>query len=206
MDQPITLVTGIIMAITVLISLAAFNNRELQLKLMFYPYRMKRQNEWHRFLTAGFIHLDLSHLLFNMLTLYFFGPAVETIFLSYFGPSGLAIYAAFYVLAIIFAGIYSYFKHQNDNGYMALGASGAVSAVIFAAILFVPWLMIYGFMPGFIFGPLYLFFCQYMARKQSDNIGHDAHFYGAVFGFLFPIVMRPAIFLEFLDRVKHIPF
>jgi membrane associated rhomboid family serine protease len=202
----ITLVTGIIMAVTVLVSLLAFNSEDLRGKLMFYPYRIKQNNEWYRFLTGGFIHLDFGHLFFNMMALYFFGPIAETYYKAVWGiQEGMILFAVMYVVSIIMAGVYSFFKHQNDYGYLALGASGAVSAVIFTTLVFDPWNDVYVYfipIPGIIFGVLYLVFSQYMSRKQSDNVGHDAHFYGAVFGFLFPLVLRPSLFMFFIEQLK----
>lgn len=133
---------------------------------------------------------------------------VEQYFATAFGSqSGLLLYAVLYVSAIFVSTIGDLVKNRNDIHYNAVGASGAVSAVLFAAILFEPKMGIYIFMvplpvPGYIFAPLYLLYCWYMARRNEDNIGHTAHFWGAVYSFLFPLALRPDIFTHFLSQLS----
>src|SRR5688500_2774338 len=103
-------------------------------RLIFTPYIIKRQNEWHRFLTSGFLHANWIHLIFNMYVLWMFGSITETFFMDYFGETGAILYIVMYLLGVILAETYSYFRHQNHPGYSSLGASGAVSAVVFASI------------------------------------------------------------------------
>ena len=184
--------TVIIIIITTLVSIAALRNLEIFGRLMFYPYLMHRQaNQQYRFLTSGFIHADFNHLLFNMITLYFFGSVVENIC----GAIGLPImYPALYLSAIIVSSIAAFVKHQNHSQYRAVGASGGVSAILFATVYFEPWNKIYIIflpigIPAVIFAGLYLAYSAYMSKKGQDNVGHDAHFWGAVYGFVFAFLL-----------------
>jgi len=158
-------------------------------------------------LTYGLVHGGWSHLLFNMLTLYFFGTVVEQYFAAAFGsPLGTVLYAVLYVTALFVSTAGDLFKYKDNYGYDAVGASGAVSAVLFASILFEPKMGIYIFfipvaIPGYIFAPLYLLYCWYMAKRGSDNIGHSAHFWGAVYGLAYPIIFRPDIFTHFISQL-----
>lgn len=192
-----------IVILTSLISIIAFSNRDWFAKSQFNPYLVKHRNEWHRFLTHGFIHADWLHLIVNMYVLYQFGQQLEQIYLGWFGEKGKLFYILLYVLAIILSSIPSYEKHKNDHWYNSVGASGAVSAVVFACILFVPTMKLALIflpipMPAFVFGILYLVYSYYMARKGTDNIGHDAHFFGAVFGIMFTILLDREIGKNFL--------
>lgn len=156
-------------------------------------------------LTHAFVHADWSHLLVNMFVLYFFGPAVESFFAYYFGSLATLFFVALYAGSIIVANLWSLKKHQNNYGYNAVGASGAVSAVLFAFIFFSPWEMLYFFgiipIPGIVFGIGYLFYSYRMTKQSQDHVAHDAHFLGAVFGFLFPILLKPELFSLFLQKL-----
>ena len=158
-------------------------------------------------LSYALVHGGWGHLFFNMLTLYFFGDVVGQYFSAAFGPgTGTALYVLLYVSAIAVSTIGDLIKYRNDPSYCAVGASGAVSAVLFASILFEPKMGIYIYLipipvPGYIFAPLYLFYCWYMNRRKMDNIGHSAHFWGAVYGLLFPLAIRPDIFIHFLNQL-----
>ncbi len=184
------------MVITGLTSYRAFEDRKLKAQFIFLPAKIKETGEWYRFFSSGLIHADWMHLLFNMYVLYSFGQSVEQYFGYYFGEIfGRILYLVMYVLAIGASSIPDYKKHQNYYGYAALGASGAVSAVVFASIFFSPWqggiglLFIPGSIPPMLFGALYLWYSSYMAKRQMDNIGHNAHFWGAVFGFAFTLLI-----------------
>jgi membrane associated rhomboid family serine protease len=195
--------TLIIIIVTCLVSVTAFYNPEELEKLILWPAVMKSRRQYYRFVTAGFIHADWMHLAFNMITLYYFGRAVEVYFRQLFGPG---VYLLFYLAAMVVADIQTYLKYREDYGYRALGASGAVSAVLFAAILFNPWAKIYLFfipigIPAFIFGGLYLIFCVYMSRKGNDGINHNAHLWGAIFGIVFTIVLEPRVATYFLQQI-----
>ena len=155
----------------------------------------------------GLVHGGWGHLLFNMLTLYFFGTVVEQYFQVAFGHTpGIILYVVLYVSAIAVSTIGDLVKYKDAPGYNAVGASGAVSAVLFASILFEPKMGIYIYLipipvPGYIFAPLYLLYCWYMAKRNMDNIGHTAHFWGAVYGLVFPLIFRPDIFHHFLSQL-----
>src|SRR5688572_24250574 len=185
-----------LLGITVIISFLAWKYESLMRALIMNPYQVYSKNQYYRFITSGFIHQDHMHLLLNMFSFYFFGRAVEHVFRSIFGSLGDFCFIALYILAIIVSDLPTYFKHKKNSRYNSLGASGGVAAVIFAFILFRPSdnLYIYAALPipGFIFGALYILFSWYQGRKSNDNINHDAHLYGALFGFIFCVALYPA--------------
>lgn len=200
-------VTYIILAVTVLVSLYAFGQNDGQRKMIMNPYLAYHRKQYYRFITSGLIHQDHMHLIFNMLALYFFGPIVEMVFTAIFGSAGPVYFVLLYVLALVASDIPSFFKYRNIPGYNSLGASGAVSAVVFAFILFLPLekINLYYFIPipGFILGALYLIYSYYQGRKGGDNINHDAHMYGALFGVIFCVVMYPPSLLNFFEQLKE---
>jgi membrane associated rhomboid family serine protease len=184
-------ITLIIIAITCLVSFPAFSNEEVKDNLLFWPYEVQRRNQYYRFFTGGLVHADTMHLLFNMITLYSFGEVIENyIFPPVFEQMARPLYILLYVLAIPIASFPDFIKYKNTYEYRALGASGAVSAVIFSAILFRPDMPLQFFfipfnIPGYVFGILFLITSAYLAKKGQGNIGHNAHFWGAVFGLAF---------------------
>ena len=146
------------------------------------------------------------HLFFNMFSLYFFGITIEQIFGVVFGSAGSLYFITLYILGIIVSDIPSFLKHRNNPGYNALGASGGVAAVIFASIIFQPLANIYIYfvpVPGFILGIGYLIFSWYQGRKANDNVNHDAHLYGALFGFLFCAILYPPSLPYFVEQIKN---
>jgi membrane associated rhomboid family serine protease len=186
-------VTLVIIIVTVIVSMMAFNNRQLMDKLIFYPPAISRNKQWYRFFSCGFIHADTAHLIFNMLSLFFFGEGVEKKFTEIFHENGWWLYLLLYLSALYFSLLPTYRKHKEDAYYRSLGASGAVSAVLFAAFLLEPTLGVMIFfipipIPAFIFGPLYLIISSYMDRKGGDNINHSAHIFGALYGIAFVII------------------
>lgn len=201
------MVTIVIIVITALVSYASFKGVINIKKMMFNAYAVWHRRQWYRVLSYGLVHGGWGHLIFNMLTLYFFGPVVERYFAAEFGgTTGTVLFVVLYVSAIAVSTLGDLFKYRNDYYYNALGASGAVSAILFASILFEPKMGIYIFMipipvPGYLFAPLYLLYCWYMAKRNMDNIGHSAHFWGAVYGFLFPLLCRPSIFTHFISQL-----
>jgi membrane associated rhomboid family serine protease len=200
-------VTLLIILVTCAVSILCFNGRLNFHALKFNAFEVWNRRQWHRILSYGLVHGSWGHLLFNMLTLYFFGSVVEKYFAAAFGsPQGAILYVVLYVTALTVSTLGDLFKFREDPNYNAVGASGAVSAVLFASILFEPQMGIYIFfipipIPGYIFAPLYLLYCWYMARRNIDNIGHSAHFWGAVYGFAFPLICRPDIFSHFLGQL-----
>ena len=198
-------ITLIIIIITSIISITAFNNQKILGELMFYPARMKGGREPYRLLTHGFIHADFFHLFINMLTLFFFGPVLESMIFT--SPQ----YIILYLTAIPAASLFDYFKHKDNHYYRSLGASGAVSAVVFATIILDPWfkgICLFGILclPNILFGALYIFYSAYMSKKGGDNIGHNAHLWGGVYGFVFTAIVRPDLFQNFFDRLMHPSF
>lgn len=193
------MLTVIIIAITCIVSILCFNGTLNGNKLIFNAYQVWHRKEWYRMLTSGMIHSGWGHLFFNMLTLYFFGRVVEQYFSAAFGGVlGTVLYVVLYVSALAISSLGDLVKYRDNWNYNALGASGAVSAVLFASILFAPKMGIYIYLipipvPGYIFAPLYLLYCWYMAKRNMDNIGHTAHFWGAVYGLLFPIICKPDV-------------
>ena len=201
------MVTLILILITAAVSILCFMGVLNSNALKFNAYDVWHRKQGYRMLSYGLVHGGWGHLFFNMLTLFFFGTVVERYFQAAFGStSGIILYIVLYVSAIAVSTIGDLIKYRNDYGYSAVGASGAVSAVLFASILFEPKMGIYIYLipipvPGYIFAPLYLLYCWYMAKRNMDNIGHTAHFWGAVYGLLFPLVCRPDIFHHFLAQL-----
>ena len=199
--------TLILIIVTCLVSILCFAGILSGDRLLFHAYSVWHRKEWYRMLSYGLVHGGWSHLLFNMLTLYFFGGVVEAYFQAAFGETrGIVLYVLLYVSAMAVSTLWDLFKYRDDWNYSAVGASGAVSAILFASILFEPKMGIYIYLipipvPGYIFAPLYLLYCWWMARRNTDNIGHTAHFWGAVYGLLFPLACRPDIFHHFLSQL-----
>ncbi len=195
----------IIIALTVGTSIYAWKNDEVFNKLKLNPYMVIQRQEYARLLGHGFLHADYSHLIFNMFTLYFFGGFVERYFRVIF-DNGNMIFILFYLIAIAVSSTPALIKHKNNHYYSAVGASGAISAVLFTSILLDPFLPI-GFLlipiriPGFVFGILYIIISLYLSKKNMDNIGHDAHIAGAVFGIIFPIVLKPSLINHFINTI-----
>lgn len=199
-------VTLILIIITVAISFYAWQNESLMHKWIFQPYAVQRDNSWYRFLTSGFLHADMTHLFFNMFTFFFFGQAVERTFQAIFGSqTGILLYLLVYIGGIIVSDIPTFFKHRNDPPYRALGASGGVASVVFSSILFYPTqdICLYGLLciPGFILGVLYVMYSYFSGKKMGDNINHDAHLYGAVYGFVLSLVLVPAALPSFVQQI-----
>src|SRR5690242_17549405 len=199
--------TLIIIIITAIVSITAFSNQRIVEDLIFYPPAINR-GQWYRFFSCGLIHADYFHLIFNMYALYSFGTNVETGiqysntpdrengFIQIFGESrGKLLYLAMYILALGFCLLPTYLRHRNSYHYRSLGASGAVSAVIFAGMVLEPrsgvGLIIIPnvHIPGYIFAPLFLIVSHYLAKRGKDNINHSAHIWGAIFGIVFVIAM-----------------
>jgi membrane associated rhomboid family serine protease len=198
-------ITYIIIGITVLVSMIAFSNESLLGKLILNPYLVNTKGQYYRFLTSGFIHGNYTHLFFNMFSLFFFGQGMEHIFNLIFGEFGGVVFIALYLLAIVASDIPTYLKNKNNPSYNSLGASGGISAIIFAFIIFEPLESICIYvalcMPGFIFGTLYTVFSYYQGKRSNSNINHDAHLYGALFGLLFCIITYPAAIPVFIQQV-----
>lgn len=198
----------LLVLVTVGVSILAFQNRDILNRLVLYPYVMTRQNQWYRIITHAFIHADWMHLIFNMIALWSFGSYVYNALHSMTSSPALH-FMAMYFGAILFSSASDVIRHRNDRYYASLGASGAASAVIFFSILLNPWTLIYVFFipcPGILFGIVYLLYSHYMSKKGGGIINHDAHFYGSVFGLLYPMFIDPSLYASFLARLLHPAF
>lgn len=195
--------TLVIVAITVLVSWRAFNDRALLDRLILWPPAVERNKQYDRLLTHGFIHADWMHLLFNMITLWSFGTAVERVFSEWITPVG---YVLFYLSAIVIAILPTYLRHRKDANYRSLGASGGVSAVLFSFILFDPWSKLIIFpipvpIPAFLFALLYVGYSIWMDRRGGDNVNHSAHLWGAAYGISFTLMLEPRVFTHFTQSL-----
>lgn len=202
-------ITILIVVLTVLISMKAFGDADFKYKMLLYPYKIKRENDFKRVLTHLFIHGDYMHLFFNMYVLFSFGSIMEMFFKKEFGVGlGSAHFFLLYFLGGLAASIWPFTRNHDNPHYMSLGASGAVSAVVFASILwkpddgigllFIPGLSI----PSWVFGIVYLGFEYYMSRKNANTgIAHDAHFGGAVFGIAYVLLVCPERGKMFIDYI-----
>jgi len=184
-------ITFLIIIITAAVSILAFNRETMKEDLLFWPYYIKREGQYYRFITNGVLHADAMHLIFNMVSFYSFGMALENyLFKALFGELSRAVFAILYITAIVSAVIPDYIKYKDKSYYRSLGASGAVSAIVFAAITIQPNMPIQFFfipfkIPGFVFGICFLILSASLAKKGGGNIGHSAHFWGSVYGILF---------------------
>jgi membrane associated rhomboid family serine protease len=198
-------ITLSIIVLTCLVSATAFNNAKILDDLIFWPPAISIRHQYYRFVTCGLIHADIMHLAFNMITLYFFGREIEA---RYMGELGLPhyFYLVLYIGALIVANIPTYLKRRDDYNYRSLGASGAVCAVLFAFVLLKPWATISVIiipMPAIIYAFLFLGYSVYMSKRGGDNVNHDAHFWGALFGIVFTIVVHPDIVNSFMNELRH---
>ncbi|PCJ84540.1 MAG: rhomboid family intramembrane serine protease [Flavobacteriales bacterium] len=201
-------ITLFIVLITAAISLLALNNRKYFVKLEYNPFLVHHQKQWYRLLSHAFVHADWMHLIVNMYVLYEFGRVVEFGYFYYFGNTTPFIFILLYVLGILFSALPAYRKHKHHAHYNAVGASGAVSAVVFTSIMLLPaqklGLLIIPFfhLPAIVFGFLYLAFEYYMDKRSPDNIAHDAHFWGAIFGVVFTTVLEPEIAVNCILQIS----
>ncbi|WP_113651514.1 rhomboid family intramembrane serine protease [Pedobacter namyangjuensis] len=192
-----TPVASIIFIFTLITSIYAFNDNQLYGKFMFHPYTVSRGKKIYTFITSGLIHADWMHLIFNMFTFYFFAFKLETMIGSW-------QFGLLYFLGLVLSDIPTLVKHKDSFWYNSLGASGAISAVLFSYILFDPTtllLVMFIPMPAVVFAILYLVYSWYMAKKGNDNIGHDAHFFGALTGLIFTVIAVPGIIPNFLHQI-----
>ncbi|MBD0278986.1 MAG: rhomboid family intramembrane serine protease [Flavisolibacter sp.] len=201
-------ITLIIVIITSLVSFSAFRNQKIIDDLIFYPPAVSKNNQWYRFFSCGLIHADFGHLIFNMLSLFLFGKFVEGAFLQIFGATGKWLYLALYVSALLVSLLPTYFRNINNYYYRSIGASGAVSAVIFAGLMVRPQLEVFFFfipipIPGFIFAPLYIIISAFLDRRGNTNINHSAHLWGALYGLLFVIVGGRMVGFDAIQNFIH---
>lgn len=197
--------TVTIIIITVIISLIALSKQNVMNRLIFWPPAVQK-GQYDRFITHGFIHADGTHLLFNMITLFFFGSIIESFYRQYLYELGFVL---FYLGGLIVAIIPSYLKHKNDQHWASLGASGAVSAVLFAYILFEPWKLIFVFfipVPSIIFAILYVAYSIWSGKRNNSNVNHSAHLWGAAYGVIMTIIIEPRLIPHFLSKLAQLSF
>jgi membrane associated rhomboid family serine protease len=201
-------ITAVLIILTCLISWQAFNNPDMQNKLLHYPYIEARNRDFYRWLTACFVHGSWVHLGINMYVFYQFGLAVEDRFLDLFGEvMGRLNFLLLYLLTGVFANIPTFFRHRENQMFRSVGASGAVSGILFVFILFEPWarLGLFFVIPvrAILAAILFLVYSSYASKKSNDMIDHEAHFYGAVFGFLFTVALKPGLLAEFTAEIVN---
>ena len=204
-------ITLVIIIITVLVSIQGFSRIAIVEKLKHHPYSEVRNGEWYRLLTSGFVHGGWVHLLINMFVLYSFGAHIEQVFAGIWGTTlGLIMYLVMYLAAIIAGDLPTLARHKDNPAYASIGASGAVSAVVFIFIFLYPWEMLYLYgilpIPAIVGGIAYLIYSSWASRKSNDRIDHLAHFYGAVFGVVFMIAFKPSLVGHFIRSVSDLPF
>lgn len=204
--------TVTIIIITCIISITAFGNPKVINDLIFWPPKISKNKQYYRFISSGFIHADIAHLAFNMITLYFFAKTpyndnhtenLEQFFTKEVGKAGFLL---FYIFGIICSEIPSFLKNRNNKHYRSLGASGAVTAILFSFILLSPWstLIVFVFpMPAILFAVLYLVYTYYMSKKGGDHINHSAHLWGAIYGIVITIIIDIDVVQEFIDQLQH---
>lgn len=193
-------VASFIFVITIVTSLMAFSNENLLSNLILHPYSVSRGKRVYTVLTSGLIHNDWMHLIFNMFSYFFFAFQLEAII-------GHWQFGLLYIMGLILSDLPTVYKHRDDYGYHSLGASGAVSAVIFSFIMYYPMSMMMIMplpfhIPAIIFGVLYLVYCNYASKYARDNVNHDAHFFGALTGLLITIILNPHVIGSFLEQVS----
>jgi membrane associated rhomboid family serine protease len=193
-------VASVIFAFTIATSIWAFYSDTIYAQMILHPFSVYRKQRVYTVVSSGFIHADVMHLLFNMLSFSFFAFALEPIL-------GHWQFGVLYFISLILSDLPTVYKHKNDDWYHSLGASGAVSAVIFSYILYFPvsamgLILIPGFqMPAVVFGALYLVYCNYAAKRAADNINHDAHMFGALSGLIVTIALHPHVVNGFINQI-----
>lgn len=194
-------VAATLFVITLITSIRAFKDGELRYRFIFNPYRLVRNKEWHQFFTSGLIHLDAWHLGFNMLVFYYFAFSLEIRHL------GAWLFLVLYVGALIISHIPALIKHRDNSGYNALGASGAISAVVLSMVIFEPGMelsliFIPIYLPGWVFALLYMAYSFYAGIRGIGRVGHDAHLWGALAGIVLTVLMKPSAAADFIDWIS----
>ena len=200
------MISLLIILITAVISIVALNDQSIFDKLKFNAYDIKHHREGYRFFTHAFVHVDWMHLIVNMYVLWMFSDVVLTFFSYYFGYKAAYYFILLYVGGIFFSSIFDFIKQKDNISYNSVGASGAVASVVFASIILHPGASIYLFfipigIPAALFGLGYLIYSAIMARKANDHIGHNAHFWGSIFGIIYTILINPGFFMRFIHEI-----
>lgn len=204
-------VTLILIIIIGLVSYLAFNDRDKFYRLMHIPYVEAKERQYYRWVSSIFVHANMTHLLINLLVLFSFGQVVESYFTSLFGDlMGRLNFTMLFLFSGVFADVPTYLKHRNNPNFSSVGASGGISGVMLASVLFAPWQTWYFFFVipvyAIIAAVLYLGYSSWASRRQGDFIDHDAHFYGAVFGLAFTLLLKPGLFVFFINQLRSLPF
>ncbi|GAA0918693.1 rhomboid family intramembrane serine protease [Luteibacter anthropi] len=197
------MITLLIILVTCVVSIIAFRNQRLMDDLILWPPALSRSREYYRLVSYGLVHADGGHLFFNMFSLYFAGRIMEGFFTAAMGPLG---FLTFYIGALVFSILPSYLANRRNAGYRSLGASGAVSAILFAFIMLSPWSKIYLIvipMPAILYAILFVVYSVYMDKRGGDNVNHSAHLWGALYGVLFTVAMNPAVLPRFLSLISQ---
>ncbi|HEX6834183.1 MAG TPA: rhomboid family intramembrane serine protease [Rudaea sp.] len=203
MNDSTAIVTIAIIIVTCIISFLGFGNGQLIGRLILWPPAVSRQREYYRLVTYGFVHADPQHLLFNMLTLFFFGRVMEPFYTNRFGAIG---YVVFYLGALVASILPTFLRNRDNAQYRSLGASGAVSAILFAFILLAPWATIYIYVlpvPAILYAVAYVVYSIYMDKRGTDNINHSAHLWGALYGVVVTIAVEPRVLGHFAEALTH---
>lgn len=199
----LTPVASIIFVITIASSIYSFSNPQVLGEMMLHPYSISRKKRIYTILTSGLVHRDWGHLLFNMITFYYFGFGLEKLLIQV-SSWGHLQFAIIYILSLILSDIPTIIQEKNNPGYFSLGASGAICAVLFSYILFDPKMMLGIFMiipmPAYLFGVLFLGYCIWASKNSKDGVNHDAHLFGALSGLILTIIFYPWIIRHFIDR------
>jgi len=199
-------IATLLIVVIVVTSMAGFNNPGLIDKYKFNAWSIIHKKEYYRLITHGFFHGGWTHLLINMFVLWSFSDAVIYYFRMSINWNSSVLFLIFFFSSLIVSSLYSLVKERNNPYYSAIGASGAISGVIFITILYAPYQIIYLYfipVPGIILGVGYLIYSGIMSRKNIDNVGHDAHFWGAVYGFIFPVLFNPQLLPSFFNQLIH---
>ena len=211
------MITIALLILTIGFSVYAMEKPDLKFKYLFHPYSIKRYKQHYRFLSHAFLHGDYMHLAFNMYALYIFGTVIEDAIYPIIAGSetepnhklGSLYYILLYTGGIYASTISEYFKNKDNPDYMSLGASGAINALVFSFILFAPTAQLGFFfipMPAWVFGILFLGVTYYLSKRKTgsqsvDRIGHDAHFWGAIFGIVFTGILKPELVTDFISKI-----
>ena len=201
----LTPVASVIFGLTIALSIYVFANPQYFGRLMLSPYRIHQdKSRLYTIFTSGLIHKDWMHLLFNMMTFYYFGFSLELMFVQFSGPVGHVLFALLYIVSLVLSDIPTILQQKNNPGYFSLGASGAICAVLFSYILFQPKAMLGLFMiipiPAYLFAFLFLGYCIWASKKAHDGVNHDAHLFGALSGLLLTILLYPWAFRHFVSQ------
>jgi len=204
-------ITTILVVLTALTSYMGFQRPAFLHQFKHWPYMEKKEGEWYRFISSGFLHGGWLHLLINMFVFWQFGLIVEGAYENFFGPTmGKVWYIVLYITTIIVADISTYVKHRENYGFSSIGASGAVSGILFIYILMMPWntLYLWGILPipALLVGIGYVWYSHQAAGQAGSRIDHDAHFYGAVYGILFTLLLKPDMAIHFWRAVQNTPW